>query len=263
MKIYKYGSDSQQYGQFFRPNSEVSVPVVIVIHGGYWKDNHSLDTYPTKHIVEYLLGLNVAVWNVEYRRMNSMGPNITAPWPTIFSDVAQGVDFLTTIAEQEKIDLKQVMIIGHSAGGHLATWAASRAMIDKQSELYNNASLAINTVISISGVLELRTAADLGQPLQIEKLLGGQFTRDHCRVKNANPSQLINNKVNYIIIHGDSDEEVSINQAASFVENSHSSNVLLHVLKGIGHFQMFPSFNKDLQSWQLVQQIITQNLQTS
>ena len=153
MNIYKYGVDSQQYGQLIRPQNDAYLPVVIVIHGGYWKDNHSLDTYPTKQIVEYLADKSVAVWNLEYRRMNSMGPNITAPWPTIFSDVAQGIDFLTTFATEHKLDLSNVLIIGHSAGGHLATWAASRGMIDKNSALYKAEYLAIKTVIAIAGWL--------------------------------------------------------------------------------------------------------------
>ena len=256
MNIYKYGVDSQQYGQLIRPQNDAYLPVVIVIHGGYWKDNHSLDTYSTKQIVEYLADKSVAVWNLEYRRMNSIGPNITAPWPTIFSDVAQGIDFLTTLAIQHKLDLTNVIIIGHSAGGHLATWAASRAMIDKNSALYSADNLIIKSVISIAGVLDLRRSSDLGQPLQIVKLLGGKFADEHSRIKNCNPAQLIDNSVKYIIMHGDKDKEVDIKQATRFYNDSNKNNVELYILKDVDHFTMFPSFNKNLHSWQLLQHII-------
>ncbi|WMS96167.1 alpha/beta hydrolase (plasmid) [Pseudoalteromonas sp. HL-AS2] len=260
MNIYKYGVDSQQYGQLIRPQNDAYLPVVIVIHGGYWKDNHSLDTYPTKQIVEYLADKSVAVWNLEYRRMNSMGPNITAPWPTIFSDVAQGIDFLTTLATEHKLDLSNVLIIGHSAGGHLATWAASRGMIDKNSALYKAEYLAIKTVIAIAGVVDLRRRSDLGQPQQVVKLLGGELADGYSRIKNCNPAQLIDNSVKYIIMHGDKDKEVNIKQAISFVRSSNKANVVFHVLAGVDHFTMFPSFNKNLHSWQLLQHIISENL---
>ncbi|TMP00189.1 alpha/beta hydrolase [Pseudoalteromonas sp. S3260] len=260
MHIYHYGADSQQFGQLFRPQNDAFLSVVIVVHGGYWKDNHSLDSYPTKQIVAYLANKNVAVWNLEYRRMNSVGANVSAPWPSIFNDVAQGIDFLTTLATEHKLDLRNVMIIGHSAGGHLATWAASRGMIDKNSALYKAEYLAIKTVIAIAGVLDLRRRNDLGQPQQIVKLLAGEFADGHSRIKNCNPAQLIDNSVKYIIMHGDKDKEVNIKQAISFVSSSNEANIVFHVLAGIDHFTMFPSFNENLQSWQLLQHIISDNL---
>jgi len=262
VNIYKYGDDSQQYGQLIRPKNNHYLPVVIVIHGGYWKDNHSLDTYPTKHIVEYLKGFNIAIWNLEYRRMNSLGANVTAPWPSILNDVGEGVDFLSSLAEQHKLDLSKMTLIGHSAGGHLATWAASRAMINPCSILYKPNYLTIKSVISIAGVLDLRRAEDLGQPEQIIKLLN-KNNNIKTSVANSNPAQLVDANVRYIIVHGDMDKEVNINQALSFIECACLSKVVLHILKEDDHFTMFPGFAKNQRSWEQLKKIIYTELQVT
>ncbi|KPZ66930.1 Alpha/beta hydrolase family protein [Pseudoalteromonas sp. P1-26] len=257
MKIFKYGEDSQQYCQLFRPDNKQIVPVLIVIHGGYWKDSHSLDSYATKRIVEYFADKGIAVWNVEYRRMNAFGDNHSAPWPTSLLDVAMAVDYLKTIERSEYLDLENITIVGHSAGGHLATWCASRKNINKESPLYHNDPLKIKHAISISGVVDLRRSEDLGQPEQVTKLLSGNNFQIASRLRDSNPLELLDSKVNYHFLHGTEDEEVSINQLSSIEQNS---NILIDRLKGKDHFNFFPGFTSDLRCWNKITDLIQSTL---
>lgn len=70
--------------------------------------------------------LGFAVWNLEYRRIEGGGG-----WPATFLDIGAGVDHLRDLAVAHNLDLNRVIVTGHSAGGHLATWVAARPNIPK------------------------------------------------------------------------------------------------------------------------------------
>ena len=75
------------------------------------------------HLVRRTLkSMGIAVWSVEYRRVGETGGG----WPMTFEDAAAGLEFVATLAESYSIDLKRVITMGHSAGGHLAFWTAGK-----------------------------------------------------------------------------------------------------------------------------------------
>lgn len=77
-----------------------------------------------------------ATWNIEYRRIGDAGGG----WPGTFKDVSAAGDFLSTLASENNLDLSKVIVIGHSAGGHLAEWVAGRHNLPKrQSPLHGSA----------------------------------------------------------------------------------------------------------------------------
>src|SRR5699024_2700918 len=98
-----------------------ALPVVVLIHGGGWKD--ALGVSSLKNQARDLASFDVAVWNIEYRRVGSGGG-----WPTTAADVCSAVDHLSEVnAEMDgRLDLQRVVVAGHSAGGHLALWVAGR-----------------------------------------------------------------------------------------------------------------------------------------
>lgn len=65
-----------------------------------------------------LTKIGVATWTLEYRRTGNPGGG----WPGTFEDVGRGTDYLRTLARSHPIDLKRVVVVGHSAGGQLALW---------------------------------------------------------------------------------------------------------------------------------------------
>lgn len=255
-KIIFYGSSCQQFGHLYKLENEVKLPIVIIIHGGYWKDNYCLDSYATSAIVDYLQAFDTAIWNLEYRRMDATGENSKAPWPTIFKDVANGIEHLRTIAEEEGLDLKRILLIGHSAGGHLATWAASRNNIAAESELYCKSPLAIQRVISIAGILNLFATNDVDQPEQIQRLMGGTAQEHAERYSACDPSTLYNPDINLTLIHGGYDTCVSISQAQYYCNHA-QGNVEKIIMPQADHFSMLPhdGYWEDSQ-WQQVKQLI-------
>ena len=95
MKRFFYGAHEDQFADLYRPKSLKILPVMLILHGGYWKDNHTLNTYATRAIVDHYAQLGqIAIWNLEYRRMEFEGKNVNAPWPAILNDAAEGIDFL-------------------------------------------------------------------------------------------------------------------------------------------------------------------------
>jgi hypothetical protein len=260
VKTIYYGIDSQQFAHLYKPKHAKNLPVVVVIHGGYWKDNHSLDSYATSAIVDYLQEFHVAIWNLEYRRMDAVGENIKARWPASFKDVADGLDHLQTIADEESLDLNRVLLIGHSAGGHLASWAASRDSIAQDSELYDENPLTIQRVISIAAIVNLFAANEVDQPEQVSRLMGGCANTKRARYLACDPSSLSHEGINLTLIHGVQDTCVSIKQAHYYCDNT-KGKVNKIILHEADHFSMLPHDGHwRLEEWQQIKEIIRQNI---
>ncbi|MFY8075704.1 MAG: alpha/beta fold hydrolase, partial [Sphingorhabdus lacus] len=116
----RYGSDDLRSGQLRIPEGKGPFPVAVVVHGGCW--TKGFDTLAGMAAVsEALAKRGIATWNIEYRQLGDAG----AGWPGTFEDVGAGIDHLVDLAKTHPLNLKQVTIVGHSAGAHLALWGAS------------------------------------------------------------------------------------------------------------------------------------------
>lgn len=137
-----YGDDPSQFGDLHLPEGEPR-GVVVVVHGGFWlaQYDYTLGT----PLAESLAAAGWAAWNLEYRRIGNGGGD-----PSTFDDVAAGIDRLAEL----DLDTSTVVTLGHSAGGHLATWAASRGRFEQWA-----GGVDVTHVISQAGVLDLVTGA--------------------------------------------------------------------------------------------------------
>jgi acetyl esterase/lipase len=115
--VHRYGSDPAQFGELSLPDG-VPLGTVVVIHGGFWRARYDLSL--GRPLAADLAARGYAAWNLEYRRALAGGG-----WPATFEDVAAGIDLLATLP----VDTSRVVAVGHSAGGHLAAWAAGRAAL--------------------------------------------------------------------------------------------------------------------------------------
>ena len=97
-------------------------PVAVVLHGGSWRAGY--DRRVMRPVCRDLVRRGWAAWNVEYRRV---GGGQDGGWPVTFEDVAAGIDALS--GADSRLDLGRVVLLGHSAGGHLALWAAGRPQL--------------------------------------------------------------------------------------------------------------------------------------
>jgi acetyl esterase len=249
MRKLSYGPHDDQFGHLHALPSESDRPILIVIHGGYWKDNHTLESYATNALVEKFASSGAAIWNLEYRRMNAEGDNANAPWPTVFLDVAAGMDHLRTIAKSERLDLDNILVLGHSAGGHLAAWTAGRASISETSDLYCEDPVLPAQVISIAGIFDLLQLDGLAQPQQVGRLMGGTPDEFPERYAACNPSQLGVNHIPITVMHGSCDEDVPASQSIDFARGSGAPDVTLIELEGADHFGMLPLDGQEPLEW--------------
>ena len=95
------------------------VPCVMLIHGGFWKEKFTSELM--KPIAEDLAEAGIASWNIEFKRWNTEEKGI---WVDTVSDVMRAWGQLALLPG---IDMTRSMVMGHSAGGHLALLLASKA----------------------------------------------------------------------------------------------------------------------------------------
>jgi acetyl esterase/lipase len=200
-----YGSDSLQYGELRLPaTTGARVPVVMVVHGGCW-----LSTYASARnaapLADALTAAGVATWNVEYRRYDHPGGG----WPGTFRDVASAADYLRTLARLHPIDTTRIVVVGHSAGGHLALWLATRGALPATSPIAGGQPLALRGIVSLGGIADLREyfareRDTCGNPA-VESLLGGVPDSVPARVREASPIERLPLRVRSVHLAGDRD----------------------------------------------------------
>lgn len=153
---FDYGAAPSQFAELFKPAGQGPFPVVILIHGGCWTVHFGGITQ-MRNMADNLVKNGIAVWNVEYRRVDEEGGG----YPGMYQDVAAAVERLQQEAPAHGLDLSRVMAMGHSAGGHLAQWAASRHRLPTSSPAWRAQALPIPYVISLGGLADLRNEAAL------------------------------------------------------------------------------------------------------
>ena len=198
-----YGPDPSQFGDLYLPNG-TPLATVVVIHGGYWQQGFGLDAMVP--MCRALQDARYAVWNLEYRRIEGGGG-----WPMTFEDVAAGIDHLLTF---DTIDAAQVTLVGHSAGGQLAVWAASRS----DSSPGGPSAVTVRRCLSLAGVLDLTTASRerLGGG-NVDELMGGAPAEvpDHYRV--GDPTLMVPAGCPVHCLHGEDDTVVPAEQSTAYV----------------------------------------------
>ncbi len=192
--------------------------------------------------------------------MESEGENTLAPWPAILEDIALGMDFLQNIASGEKLDLNRILMVGHSAGGHLAMWAAGRAQLPHSSSLFRQQPLVPTRVISIAGILDLGNSQYLSQPEQVARMIGGSPERFPERYAIASPAQCPHPSVPTIIVQGGQDRDVPPQQAEAYLQASNNPNLHYIFMRQADHFSMLPLEGVEPGDWKRLTQIIQKEI---
>ncbi len=195
-----YGEDPSQFGELTLPTG-TSKGVVVVIHGGFWKAEYDLEL--GRPLATALAAQGWTAWNIEYRRVGAGGGA-----PATFDDVHEAVERLATV---DGVDTSTLLTLGHSAGGHLAVWAAGR----HRQERWSAARVRVTGALSQAGVLDLVAAHrdDLGDRA-VARLLGhAPTTADNA----YDPRQQVPLDVPVRCIHGRDDDIVPVSQSAGYV----------------------------------------------
>ena len=211
---HRYGSDESQYGELYLPTGARRPGAVIVIHGGFWKACYGADLGAP--LAADLAARGWAAWNLEYRRVGNGGG-----WPNTLADVAAGIDLLADLGSADgssiELDLHRVVAIGHSAGGHLATWAAARPGLP-EGAVGAAPRVRLTGAISQAGVLDLVQGAadDLGTGA-VPRLLGGHPDEAPEPYQLASPLHRLPLGVPVRCLHARDDDAVPFSQSVDYV----------------------------------------------
>ena len=227
--VHAYGSSPSEVGELFVPSGAGPHPVAVVVHGGYWRAQY--DRSLMEGLCLDLAAHGLAAWNLEYRRVGGGGG-----WPETFLDVAAGVDGLDDVAAP--LDLSRVVAVGHSAGGHLALWAAARGTLPAEAP-GAAPRVRIRAAVSQAGVLDLTLAAGLMPSSTPTRALLGDPTQHFERYVLASPRERLPLGIPQLVLHGDRDDTVSMRIATSYATAARSAGdeCELRVLSRTGHFE--------------------------
>ena len=234
-KRLRYGRHRTQTGDLWLPSASSSrSPVVVLIHGGFWRG--LIGRKFMNPLAEAICSTGIAVWNIEYRRVGMS----RGGWPTTLQDVAAAIDVLATTAS---VDPEQVFTCGHSAGGHLALWATARS---RATSLWDERTRPINPVrvrgaISLAGVSDLARAEELnlGNGAAAE-FLGGSRETVPLRYREASPAEMLPLGVRQILIHGLDDTVVPASMSENYVVAARQAgdDARYVPLQGVGHREL-------------------------
>ena len=230
-----YGAEPRQFGDLRLPVGGGPHPVVIGIHGGYWRARYDLTHYG--HVCAALTAAGIATWNIEYRRIGDSG----GAWPGTFNDVAAATDFLRVLAPRYDLDLGRVVVVGHSAGGHLACWLAGRRSINVESPLYTADPLPLAGAVSLAGAVDLRRTWALGLSDNATGLLMGGSPADYPeRYAAGSPYDLLPLGVRQFLLHGTADTTLPLEVSERYVRRASAKgdSATLLTLPDVGHFEL-------------------------
>ena len=217
-----YGSDPNQFGELRVPKTGGPFPVVICIHGGYWRAKYDLKH--AGHPCAALTARGLATWNLEFRRVGNPGGG----WPGTFDDVRSGYRYVSQIAQRYNLDSSTVLVFGQSAGGQLALCLAGH-------------ETSVKRVISLAGVVDLQQAWELHlSDNAVVGFMGGEPGSVPDRYREANPMQLKISQATQWLIHGASDDTVPPFLSRNYTEQKKRRGENVHYLEisTAGHFDL-------------------------
>ncbi len=242
--VLRYGPDPEHVADLRLPGAAgratgsgpASWPLVIFLHGGFWRAAY--DRAHAGPLAAALCAEGFAVCAAEYRRVGQRGGG----WPGTFDDVAAAVGTLPGIAAaaDRQIDARRLVLAGHSAGGHLALWAASRHRLPPGSPWQAPPSPA-RAVIGLAAVCELAACQrqDLGAGAAVA-LMGGSAAEHPDRYAAADPAGLLPVGIPLRLVHGSADDRVPVQMSLDYARQASATGdrAECDILSGAGHFEV-------------------------
>ena len=232
------------YGELPEHEADVYLPeahadagtLVVVVHGGFWRAQY--DRVHIRPLSHALATAGFTVASIEFRRTGQTGGG----WPGTFDDVAAAIDDVPALlSDVLGIPIPRRVLLGHSAGGHLVTWAASRPSLPTSSPWFRPDAGA-DLVVDLAGVCDLRRAHAMGLDDDATGLLmGGGPDEVPDRYAVADPALLLP-AAPVVAVHGSDDDRVPLAVSRSYVDAMAAAGaadrVRLVELTGVEHFAL-------------------------
>ena len=212
-EVIRYGDEVSQFGELTRPAGDER-GLVVVVHGGFWKPEFGIEY--AQPLVPSLVDAGWATWVIEYRRGTGAEDTL--------GDVRAAID-------AAPLQSATVVGLGHSAGGHLVTWAAAGG--------------GLTHVVSQAGVLDLRAAHDAGLGSgAVAAFLGHPPGPDDADV---DPIQQVPLDVPVWCVHGTGDTTVPPTQSRAYVDAATAAGATAELIEVEGdHFAVI---EPDTEAW--------------
>lgn len=221
-----YGAQPHQVVDLYLPAVTPAPAWVVLVHGGFWRGEW--DRTHQRPLADALRAQGYAVALLEYVRTGMAGGG----WPGTFDDVADGLRAVREHAGHAGSGAP-LIIVGHSAGGHLAVWALHQGAAAPADGL-----APVAGAISLAGCLDLTQVAELGLDEDAAgDLMGGAPAAVPDRYATADPTLLGRAPAPVVVVHGTEDEQVPLDVAhAWWSAAADPGRDRLVVLEGVGHF---------------------------
>jgi acetyl esterase/lipase len=208
-----YGPNASQFGELRLAKSKGQHAIVMNVHGGFWRKKY--DLAHAGHFCAALSAVGLATWNIEYRRVGEVGGG----WPGALDDVRQAWRFIPQLAEKYDLSGEKVIVVGHSAGGHLALCLAA----------YER---GVRAVVSLAGVVDLQRAWELQLSSNaVVEFLSGSPQDVPQNYRAADPMQLAIPEAAQWIVHGAQDDIVPPDFSHLYCERKKNQGENVHHLE--------------------------------
>ncbi|WCH92649.1 alpha/beta hydrolase [Streptomyces moderatus] len=277
--IASYGDHPDQVIDFYAPRGEtapgVLVPLVVLLHGGAWRA-----PYDRRHVTplaDFLARRGFAVANVEYRRGAEEGSagaggsgsggagsgsgsgagsasgsgsgsgagegtSVAGRWPGTFDDVAAALDALPALVREAlpQADARRMVLTGHSAGGHLALWAAARHVLPADAPWRTDRPVPLRGVVALAPIADFTVADKLDVCGGAARQLLGEGEEFAERLPYADPAFLLPTGIATTIVQGRTDIVVPPAVAESYADAAAKAGEMvgLTLLEDVGHFPL-------------------------
>jgi acetyl esterase/lipase len=241
-----YGDHPDQVIDFYAPrDGRAGAPVVVVLHGGAWRAPY--DRQHVSPFADFLARRGFAVANVDYRcgselpQQRGSGP-VAGRWPETFDDVAAAMDALPALLARElpEADARRIVVTGHSAGGHLALWAAARHVLPEGSPWRLSVAPPLRGIVALAPIADFTTAVELDVCSGAVGQLLGRREDFAARSPYADPAVLLPTGIATAVVQGRTDLTVPQAVAEAFVDAAAKAGetVGLTLLEEVGHFPL-------------------------
>ncbi|MBD7969189.1 alpha/beta hydrolase fold domain-containing protein [Paenibacillus gallinarum] len=232
----KYG-DVERRLQIITPSrSGYKFPLIVYIQGSAWRKQ---DIYSSIPNLVQMAAKGYVIASVEIRDTD------VARFPAAVEDVKCAIRYMRKNAEEYGIDPERVAVWGDSSGGHLSLMTGL-TVGEYDNGLYSEESDEVSAVIDYYGVTDLLTLGKYNNILDHdaadspEALFIGGKVQEHIELaKKASPLHQDLDKAlpPILIVHGDSDHVVHINQSIEMYKalKAHGQRAFFYKVVGADH----------------------------